>query len=80
MIVYEVIQMVFTKEYYWHDFWNYVDIFRALIVFPCITIYVMDLSTEMKELLLALLTLLSFIRGISYFRIFSMTRYLVNMI
>lgn len=49
-------------------------------MFPYASHLFVDLSTEVEEGLLFVLTFLSFARGISYFRLHFNTRYLVNMI
>lgn len=80
LMLYEFYQMIQGGILYWENPWNMVDMIR----FAIFNIYAFFLWFEVwlvgSSYLLVLLTLISYIRGISYFRIFSNTRYLINLI
>lgn len=75
---FEVFQMITDFKEYWLDAWNNIDFARNVLCFGFIIVDMADLGYR-KELL-ALLTLISWVRGMSYFRIFESTRYLINLV
>ena len=90
LTIYEIYKAAVSKKEYLKDIWNYIDLARALLFF----IYTLGVISQgpppkvhsqrhkvdsINNVLLAL-TLLSFIRGISYFRLFQSTRHFTNVI
>lgn len=79
IIIFELFQMLTNKWEYWQDSWNYIDMVRNIIC----TVYIYDISlnnSENKYSILELLSLVSLLRGIAYFRLFAETRYLINLL
>jgi WD40 repeat protein len=74
LVVYEVYQVGLTGVKYFKEGLNFVDLARIIFF---IVYFVLD--TQYGELLF-LLNLVSWTRGVSHFRIFASTRYLVNLI
>jgi WD40 repeat protein len=79
LIVYEIIQGIFGGLPYFEDPWNYIDILRAILKTLLFIDHVVEFTTS-THILLAAVIFVSFVRGISYFRIMSGTRYYVNLI
>jgi WD40 repeat protein len=79
LILYEIFQVVCSKEEYFKDLWNYVDVARSTIV---TVIWVRDVGDYFltQDNLIALVVFISWVRGISYFRIIKDTRYYINLI
>jgi len=79
LLLYEFYQMILNKLDYWTDMWNYLDVIRGVL---CIVYGIEQFVTmgSENETLLTLLTLFSWIRGITYFRLFDQTRYMVNLL
>ena len=85
LMVYEIYKALVSKIEYLLDPWNYVDLARALLFFIYAFRHIVTGSApevhgqshEVQDIdnLLLVVTLLSFIRGISYFRIFELTRH-----
>lgn len=80
LLLFEVFQMLVAGKRYWTDFWNYLDIVRSLTCMIYYSMFYVDLGKEWNYELLAVVTLVSWIRGISYFRIFQKTRYIINLL
>lgn len=80
LALYEVFQIFLTGIDYIKDPWNYIDFFRTSACF----IYTYCKWTEYSEFitnqLLVSLTFLTMVRGISYFRLFDNTRYMINLL
>jgi WD40 repeat protein len=79
IMFFEFYQMYLNGKDYWDDVWNYLDVVRALLC----KIYVVYLTLDYDKSearFLTLLLLISFWRGIAYYRLFSDTRYLINLI
>ena len=77
---YAVFQMGLTRTMYLKDYWNHVDIVRITVCFMyCIFTWVEFEDTQCKRLLVGL-TFVSMVRGISYFRMFDNTRYMINLL
>ena len=77
---YELFQLFLTKKKYLQDIWNYVDVIRIFLCF----IYIIFIWTEFdifitKQVLVSL-TFVSMIHGISYFRLFDSTRYIIKLL
>ena len=60
--------------------WNYLDIIRCIAVLPYSINAFVTLDEITSTVLLLIITVFSFFRGISYFRLYSKTRYQVHMI
>ena len=74
LIAYEFLQICLTRLKYFEDMWNMIDLLRILVF----VIY-FSLGAE-YSILLFFLNLFSWAKGVSYFRIFSSTRYMVNLL
>jgi len=80
LLAYEVFQMGVAGLDYWSDPWNYLDLTRSFTCFIYAVLLFIEIGLEANEKLFVFLTLLSWIRGISYFRLFQKTRYLIDLI
>lgn len=74
LILYELFQVTLTYQKYFTDMWNFLDLFRILLF-----VLYFALDTHYNSLLF-FLHLFSWAKGVSYFRIFSSTRYMVNLL
>ena len=80
LFIFEILQMISGKMLYFKSFWNYVDMTRFIIFTAyCIALY-FSVHSEHHKTMLLVSVILSLIRGISYFRIFSGTRWIVKLI
>ena len=77
---YEMIQGIFGGMPYFQDPWNYIDIVRAILKTALFVDYLGSFTKGDHNILLAAVLFVSFIRGLSYFRIVSGPRYYVNLI
>ena len=78
---YEIFQMYAGRRLYWEDIWNYLDISRCiLVVCYCFFNFTNEISDSDRGSVLVVINLLSWIRGINYFRLFHNTRTMVNLI
>jgi WD40 repeat protein len=80
MTIFEVFQISVSGRRYWREMWNYFDLvtdFTCLFYSGCLLFYG-DL-TYLKKVF-EIITLTSWMRGISYFRIFKQTRYMINLL
>ncbi|OMJ76345.1 hypothetical protein SteCoe_24287 [Stentor coeruleus] len=75
----EIVQMFYSGFLYFKSFWNYVDILRFLI-FTIYFIIEYCYSEINSEYFMIIAVVLSLVRGLSYFRIHSTTRWVVNLI
>ncbi|CAG9325632.1 unnamed protein product [Blepharisma stoltei] len=78
--LYEVYQFFASPLSYIKDLWNYIDIARTI---SSILYFVISLTTSASTItreVLSFLVIISWLRGIAYFRVFSNTRYMVNLI
>ena len=64
---------------YFQDIWNYVDLVRSSLFF-IYAIMVWLGAFTVKEDFLALIILVTWVRGVTYFRIFGPIRYLINLL
>lgn len=78
LTTYEALQILGGIKVYLKDFWNFVDITRSSLMILYLDCIIYNRSYTSTTLLL--LNLVSWVRGISYFRIFSKTRYMINLI
>jgi hypothetical protein len=68
---------------YWEDQWNYLDLARSAMVMAYVLIVALKeklIDNSSVKTLLVFIVLISWIRGINYFRLFDKTRYMVNLI
>lgn len=80
LFAYEGLQMYTSGLDYFSDLWNYVDITRGLLFNTyCIMVW-SGFTGETAKSLFTMTVLFSWLRGVTYFRIFERTRYLINLI
>lgn len=76
-LIYEVLQCIALKQEYFYNIWNGIDILRGVLS-------IVWISLGMNSIHIGLLTwmvvMLSWLRGLTYFRAFAYTRYFVRMI
>ena len=79
LIVYEFIQFLCSRQDYFKDLWNYIDITRSSLM---VLIWIRDIAGVFNpnDNLIALVVFISWTRGISYFRVIKVTRYYINLI
>lgn len=78
-LFYELFYLVSSKKKYFSDVWNYVDIPRI----AAFSIYAILIWTDVladNDTFLAFLILIIWIRGVTYFRVYKPTRYLINLL
>lgn len=80
LLIYEIFQMVSTRIAYFTSFLNYLDIFRTTLFNLYCAVEYFDYHESKQYPILFLTIVLSLIRGFSYFRIFSWTRWLIYLI
>lgn len=78
LLVYEIFQMIPGPLNYFQDIWNIIDLSRAAL-FIAYSIEFWQ-KNERYEELLSVVVFLTWVRGITYFRIFNSTRYYVNLL
>lgn len=79
LFVYEAYQMYSGGTDYFKDFWNYVDMARSSL-FVTYSVLIWNEVIPNESDFLVLIIIASWIRGITYFRIYSKMRYLINLI
>ena len=80
LLLFEILQMVSSKDIYFSSPINYLDISRSLIFsLYCITEYY-DHHEDSQALILLITIVLSLIRGFAYFRVFSATRWVIYLV
>lgn len=79
LILYELKQAISSGSDYFSDPWNYLDLIR-LIFATLMFITDIIVGNVYSELIIALVLLVSWMRGIAYFRVFKATRYYINLI
>jgi WD40 repeat protein len=77
---YEIFQLTLTGVKYFKDPWNYIDFFRMTSCFVYIIFAWVGFQQFISRQVLVLVIFLSCIRGISYFRLFDNTRYMINLL
>ena len=80
LLLYEVFQMSVSGSFYFTYAWNYIDWARSITLYIYIVITWFDRDNSFSSSIFSLTIFLSFVRGISYFRLFKLTRYLINLI
>ena len=78
--LYEVFQMFLTKSLYFTDVWNYIDMARSVCCFIYCFFSLIAFDDQITKQILVSVTFLSMLRGISYFRLFDETRYMINLL
>lgn len=77
----EVLQLAYSGWKYLESFWNYIDMTRfILFTYFFITVWTNYHSEYYQNLLLLATLVFSLLRGISYFRIHSNTRWVISLI
>lgn len=77
MLAKECVQVFESPRKYVKDFWNYIDSMRII----CTYVYLVYAWSSTNSIPLnQILTILYWIRAVTYFRIFDKTRYLIRMI
>ncbi|OMJ94849.1 hypothetical protein SteCoe_1872 [Stentor coeruleus] len=79
LLLYEIYQMFAGGLDYFKDVWNYIDLIRSILFF-IFAIFVWVELFDNNTNFLALIILITWVRGITYFRIFGPTRYLINLL
>ncbi|OMJ88149.1 hypothetical protein SteCoe_9968 [Stentor coeruleus] len=77
---YEVFQMILTRSSYLSDPWNYIDFTRMSLCFVYIGMHWLGFNKKYAEKVLVGLIFVTMVRGISYFRLFDKTRYMINLL
>ncbi|CAG9332811.1 unnamed protein product [Blepharisma stoltei] len=80
LLCYECYQLMVSGASYFTDYWNYVDWARGSMMFSYIIIEWFDVWVDLNASVFAMVTILSWLRGITYFRLLTTTRYLINLI
>lgn len=84
LTLYEVFQVSIILLDYFSDIWNWIDVMRLSSMNFFIVLYWVNDTPNNNELLYfytnSLVTILVFFRGISYFRLFESTRYMIDLI
>ncbi|OMJ79096.1 hypothetical protein SteCoe_20955 [Stentor coeruleus] len=77
---YELFQMALTRSMYLQDVWNYIDMARIILCFLYIALVWDNYDESICKQVLVSVTFASMLRGISYFRLFDDTRYMINLL
>lgn len=80
LTVYEIVQFAVSPKEYFKDIWNYVDTARATLAYIYAICLWLNVNEELHYNILVSLVVVSWLKGISYFRIYKNTRYMVNLI
>ena len=86
LFAYEIAQMYCTGLKYLSDPWNYVDMLRGMLLLAySMLVWFSDFRVgrnpeNLENEIFSLLVLLSWTKGITYFRVFEKTRYLIKLI
>ena len=79
LLAYEFVHLYAGGLDYFEDFWNFVDLARSfLFIIYAILIWVSYFNGDPN--FLALIIFVTWIRGVTYFRIFGPVRYLINLL
>lgn len=73
----ELIQMLIIGNKYWADAWNWIDMLRGITCYHYI--FTSFEPSHLSQTLLAV-SFLSWLKGLSYFRLFKDLRYMINLI
>ena len=80
LALYEIFQMFLTGANYFQDPWNYIDFARTTLNFIYAYCVWTAYSKFISQQLLVGMAFLTMVRGISYFRLFDNTRYMINLL
>ena len=80
LFAYEGVQMYTSGLEYFEDMWNYVDISRAVLFNTYCIMAWTGANGDAATSIFTMTVLTSWLRGVTYFRIFERTRYLINLI
>ncbi|OMJ78838.1 hypothetical protein SteCoe_21282 [Stentor coeruleus] len=80
LALYEIFQMILTKTSYMKDPWNYIDFTRMSLFFVYVSMHWLGYQKIIAEKVLVGLIFVTMVRGISYFRLFDNTRYMINLL
>lgn len=80
LLFYELFQMLVAGSHYWSDGWNYIDLLRSILCFLYLFYSIWIDAYTLGYSLFACVVLLSWIKGVSYFRLFKDTRYLIYLL
>ncbi|CAG9334281.1 unnamed protein product [Blepharisma stoltei] len=80
LTAFETFQLCVSGSHYFTYVWNYIDWTRSILVLVYLINSWSDVDMELNFSIFSLATFVSWIRGFSFFRIFSKTRYLTNMV
>lgn len=73
-ILFEMFQLYMNRRSYYSDFWNMFDLIRSCLTIAYCVLKFHYISEEdndeARDYILALLTIFSWLRGISYLRLF----------
>ena len=78
-LAYQITYLVSSKSKYFLDYWNYVDIPRVAL-FIIYAIFIWTGFYPDNDYFLAFVTLIIWVRGVAYFRVYKPTRYLINLV
>jgi hypothetical protein len=81
LLIIEAVQFRFSGLKYWKDTWNLIDLCRLILGYWYFIAWFYDSEdSTLSRSLFLLVLFVSFIRGISYFRIAKKTRYFINLL
>ena len=84
LAVYEVYQITQLKSEYFKDIWNYIDVIRfiayTILMITALTSDPTTSNSDLIALLEVIVVMLTWIRGLTYFRLFDSIRYLTALI
>lgn len=80
LLLYSLTQMFATGGHYWSDLWSYIDILRSMVCYVYLLTSLDIFETPGEDYLFSALILLSCFSGVSYFRLFQPTRYLLQLL
>ena len=80
LVLYELFQMFTSSSFYFSYIWNYIDWARSITLYIYLIINWVDKDNWLSSSVFSLSIFLSYVRGISYFRLFKLTRYLINLL
>ena len=81
LTIYEFVQMYNSGWDYFGDKWNYIDILRGTLFNSyCVILWSTSITIGDLANMLTICVFISWIRGITYFRLFDATRYLITLL
>mmetsp|Transcript_29501 Transcript_29501/g.29235 ORF Transcript_29501/g.29235 Transcript_29501/m.29235 type:complete len:622 (+) Transcript_29501:1709-3574(+) len=80
LTAYEIYQAISSPRYYFEDPWNYLDLMRATSVIVYGILFWSEAGEDTEATTLMVVQLLSWMRGITYFRLYPPTRYMINLL